>query len=373
MNCKVRYYAHTMRVLHLSTAKTWRGGEQQLAYLLIELRRMDVQQQVVCVKNSAMFHFCQAEGFKTVVASKKSSLDLRYSWAIAAAARDFKPEIIHSHDSHAHSFALYSKLFRRFQINLIASRRVDFPVGQSMSAKWKYRNPEVKKILCVSDAIRDIMQRSVDSERLATVYSGIDPERFGFAPDGRLRQLANLSQDIKLVGNVAALAPHKDYPTFLKTAKQVLSERNDVHFFLIGEGGLRSELEGLCRELQIEGHVTFCGFRDDIEYLLPELDVFLITSETEGLGTSILDAFAAGGAVGATAAGGIPELVLPEKTRLLCTVKDVACLSKAVHRILDEINLAKRLIAGAEQHVQKFYKSETAKRTLDVYKNILEY
>ncbi|MGH1363829.1 MAG: glycosyltransferase [Calditrichia bacterium] len=361
-----------MNVLHLSTAKTWRGGEQQLAYLLVELRKMDVQQQVVCVMNSPMFHFCKAEGFDAVATSKKSSLDLRYSWSIASAARKFSPEIVHSHDSHAHSFALYSKLFRRFQINLIASRRVDFPVGQSISAKWKYRNPEVKKILCVSDAIRDIMLRSVDSERLATVYSGIDAERFRFSADGRLRKLANLSQNIKLIGNVAALAPHKDYPTFLNTAKQVLSERNDVHFFLIGEGGLRSELEGLCRELQIEKHVTFCGFRDDIEYLLPELDVFLISSETEGLGTSILDAFAAGVAVVATAAGGIPELVLPEKTGLLCPVKDEACLSKAVHRMLDEVNLAKRLTTGAKQHVQKFYKGETAKRTLEIYRNILE-
>jgi len=361
-----------MRVLHLSTASTWRGGEQQLAYLLEELRKQNVQQFVLCGKDSAMQTYCEDNEFRFFAAPKKSSIDLRYSRSCASYIRRFEPHIVHAHDSHSHTLVLYSKLFWRPRTRLVVSRRVDFPVGKGIAAKWKYNNSEVRRILCVSEAIREIMAQSVEEDRLEVVHSGINLQRFNKKPDGRLRQLAGLGSDVKLVGNVAALAPHKDYPTFLKTAAALLKRRRDLHFFLIGKGELEKELRSLTAELGISDSVTFCGFRDDIPIILPELDVFLITSETEGLGTSILDGFACRVPVVATAAGGIPELVINNKTGLLREVKDFEALAEAVIEILEEPQKAKALVENASKHLEAFTKSATATKTLSVYREILK-
>lgn len=343
-----------------------------MAYLLEELRAQNIQQFVVCRKNSAMQKFCEEKGFRYAAANKKSSIDLRYSKSCAAYVKRFEPHIVHAHDSHAHSLALYSKIFLRPKLRLIVSRRVDFPVGKGASAKWKYRNAEVRRILCVSNAIREIMKQSVDSAKLEVVYSGIDLRRFNKAPDGRLRELAELDPEIKLVGNVAALAPHKDYSTFLAAAAAILRTRTDVHFFIIGKGELESEMKQIVKERGIEDDITFCGFREDIPVILPELDVFLITSETEGLGTSILDAFACRVPVVATAAGGIPELVINKKTGLLRNVKDPSALAEAVCEILKNPQEAKSYVANAFEHLEGFSRSATAAKTLSVYKQILQ-
>ncbi|MEL6822549.1 MAG: glycosyltransferase [Calditrichota bacterium] len=361
-----------MRVLHLSTASTWRGGEQQLAYLLEELRQENVQQFVLCRKNSAMQAFCEEKGFRFFAANKSSSIDPRYSRSCAVYVRRFEPHIVHAHDSHAHSLALYSRLFWRPSLRLVVSRRVDFPVGNGLAARWKYSNSEVRRILCVSGAIQQVMSESVDPSMLDVVYSGIDMQRMSAEPDGRLRKLAAVPPKTKLVGNVAALAPHKDYPTFLKTAAAVVESGKDVHFFIIGKGELEDEMKSFADNLGIGRRVTFCGFRDDIPTILPELDVFLITSETEGLGTSILDAFACEVPVVATAAGGIPELVIDNVTGLLCKVKHSTELAKAIIAILDKPKEADLYTKNALKHLEGFKRSATAAKTLSIYKNILK-
>src|SRR5690606_2850452 len=90
-----------------------------------------------------------------------------------------------------------------------------------------------------------------------------------------------------------------------------------VHGVLIGEGALRADLEAMSRDLGISTHVHFTGFRNDVPKLMRELHMFLITSRTEGLGTSILDAFASDVPVVATRAGGIPEIVHHGESGLL--------------------------------------------------------
>ena len=99
--------------------------------------------------------------------------------------------------------------------------------------------------------------------------------------------------------------------------------------------------------------------------------MFLMTSETEGLGTSILDAFAAKVPVVATAAGGIPEMIIHKKTGMLAPIKDAENLARNVNELLANANLRAELIAGAYQHLQSFSKEQTALKTLEIYKEIL--
>jgi glycosyltransferase involved in cell wall biosynthesis len=360
------------RVVHLSTARTWRGGEQQVAYLVEELRGMNIPQLVVCAKGSPMQAFCEKGGIEHRALRSRASFDPPNARRLARAAKTWKADLVHTHDSHGHTTAVLANTFFGLRLPLVVSRRVDFPISSGLSARWKYGHPSVKRILCVSDAIREITARSLRRpEVLRTVHSGIDLSRFAEGADGRLHELIGAEPTVPVVGNVAALAPHKDLFTFIRMAEHIHARRPEVRFVLIGEGELRAKLERYAEERGLGAVLTFTGFRNDVDRLLPELDVLAMTSRTEGLGTSILDAFAARVPVVATAAGGIPELIEDGRTGLLRPVGDDAALAEAVERLLEEPALRERIVDGASRKLQGFTRHATAVATLKEYQAVM--
>lgn len=360
------------RVLQLSTARSWRGGEQQLAYLVEELHASGVPQLVVCAYNSPMQDLCIRKGIEHRTLGFRASFDPPNARRLSRIARQWKADLVHTHDSHGHTSAILANTFFGMGLPLVVSRRVDFPISSGFSARWKYGHPSVKRVLCVSDAIKAIMAgRLRRPEVLRTIHDGIDPQRFAAGADGRLHQLLNAAPEVPLVGSVAALAPHKDLFTFIGMAASLHSRMADVRFVLIGEGELREQLERSAREHGVAEILHFTGFRNDVERLLPELDVLVMSSRTEGLGTSILDAFAAGVPVVATAAGGIPEVVENERTGLLRPVGDAAGLAAGVEQVLTDGQLRERLVQGAREKLKQFTRQAMAAKTLREYQEVL--
>ncbi len=359
-------------VLHISTARSWRGGEQQLAYLVGELKKMNVKQYVLCVKDSAVETYCRHSHIPYFSTEKRSSVDIFFASRIASICRKNKIELIHTHDSHAHTFSILACDFFGCRSSIIVSRRVDFPVSKSAFSRYKYNHRKVKRILCVSDKIREITSGSLkDPSKILTVHSGIDYSRFaGKTNSGKLHTEYSLDSSMKLVGNVAALAPHKDYFTFVDAAAILCRKNDNICFFIIGDGPLQSEIKAYVKKSGFASRIIMTGFRTDIPEILPELDVFLITSETEGLGTTILDAFACRVPVVATAAGGIPEIVVHEHTGLLASVKDSVSLAKYVEIMLADLNFRDKIIENASEHLTLFTTSATAEKTLACYREV---
>ena len=355
-------------ILHISTAKTWRGGEQQLTYLYDELNTRNIQQILLCAKHSAIEQYSISKTYKHYSIRKGSNINLLFARRVREICREHEIDIIHVHDSHALSFALLAANFFGNDTPLVVSRRVDFPV----KSKRKYNHPNIKKVLCVSDAIREITGREiVNKSILKTVHSGIDLDRFQAGGEsGILREEYNLPPEIILIGNVAALAPHKDYFTFLDTAELLLKEDLPARFFIIGEGKLEGRLKRYAQDRGLTDHVIFTGFRNDIPLVLPELDLFLTTSETEGFGTTILDAFACRVPVVATDAGGIPEIVEDDVSGILGGVKRPETLAAGVKRILSDGTLRDRIVLRAYEKVKSFTKEVMADKTLKVYQDI---
>lgn len=361
--------AHPFAVLHVSTAMSWRGGEQQLTYLAAELRMHGLRQYVLCAQGSAVEEWCIANNIPYFSARKRSSFDVFFAKRIAQICRSNDIRIVHTHDSHAHSFAVYAAALFGNKARVVVSRRVDFPVSRNPLSRFKYNHSSVARILCVSDTIRRITEPAVkDSSLLVTVHSGVDLSRFeGKTSRGILHREFSLPAGCKLVLNVSALAPHKDFTTFVEVAAVLCARDSAYRFIIIGEGEEREVITELIKQKGLEEKVLLAGFRNDIPDVLPDGGLMLMTSETEGLGTTILDAFACRVPVVATAAGGIPEIVIHEKTGLLSDVKDVPGLARNVERVFQDPDLRRRLIDGASQHLTHFSKASTAAATLLQY------
>jgi len=279
-------------------------------------------------------------------------------------------DLCHLHDAHAHTMAILAAGIFGNDISLILSRRVDFPIGKSFLSRYKYNHSAIKKILCVSNKIREIILPDIqEQQKLETVYSGIDIDKFN-PRTGLLRKELELQDSEILIGNTSALADHKDYFTFMDVAERLLKNHDQLRFVIIGDGPQKESLIDYAKERKLGSKLVFVRFRRDLPQILADLDVFLITSKTEGLGTSILDAFASGVPVVGTAAGGIPELIENQKTGLLCPVRDVDCLSNAIEGLMDSPGLREKLVQAAGEKVKSFSKRETSNQTLKQYQSI---
>lgn len=358
-----------MKILHISSPKTWRGGEQQLLYLAEELRVLGFQQLIMCPFNSAVHQYCLKKHIGHITYFKRFSANPMVGFRVAQTCKREKIDMIHVHDSHAHNFAILSAVLTKMDLPIIVSRRVDFPVKDSGMSAYKYNHPQVAKIICVSNAIKEIMEPSIiNKSKLAVVHSGIDLKKFdAYKAEGRLRKEFNIPDDHMIIGNVAALAPHKDYPTFIRTAKRLIEGGLKAKFFAIGDGPLRKETIEAIDEAGMKEHIFLTGFRDDVVQVLPELDVFLITSETEGLGTSILDALCAKVPVVATKAGGIIEIIEHEVNGLLAEVADDESLAKHVLFLSENQEVRQRFVQAGMEKIKQFSKAETARKTIEVY------
>lgn len=361
-----------IKVLHLSSESTWRGGEQQIIYLVEETRKLDVEAIVGCKAGSEVENYCKENDLPFYSLDFKSAYDFSTAREIIRIAKEEDIDLVQTHTSKSHTMSVIAGLIG-LNVPQIMTRRVDFPVKDNWFSKFKYNYSKITRIICISETIRRITEPDIhDKSKLVTIHSGVDMDRFLPHKDSQwLRENYKMSDDTVIVGNTSAISDQKDYPTFISTAEAVLKKRKNVHFFIVGDGPEREEIQELVKKRGLKDKITFTGFKKNIREILPSLDVFLFTSKTEGLGTSVLDAMAAGVPIVATAAGGVSEMVNHEKNGLLFPVKDVKQLTEGVIRLIDDPIYAEKLIEEGRKTVMNFSKQKTAVRTVELYKEIL--
>ncbi|HNQ11866.1 MAG TPA: glycosyltransferase family 4 protein [Bacteroidia bacterium] len=361
-----------LNILQISTPSDWRGGEQQAFYLLDELKQMNVATEMLCPQHSIMQHRCEEKNFSTHTFGRKGVLGINIARAIQTLCKKNKYDIIHTHDSHAHSAAVIAAAWFKIKSRIVVSRRVDFAVSDSIFSKWKYNHPQIEKIICVSNAIKQITKPAIQNKkRLEVVYSGIDIQQFNSYSKGKLRKEFSIGDDTKIVVNTSALVDHKDYHTFVNAANLIKEKIQDVKFFIIGEGPMEESIKKYIDFHQSAEFIHLTGFRKDVKELLMDADVFMMSSKTEGLGTSLLDAMAAHIPVVATRAGGIPEIIEePGNFGLLADVGNPLQLADHCCALLSNSEMANHFAEQGAIRAKQFSKSITAQNILSIYQSI---
>ena len=361
-----------MTIIHISTALSWRGGEQQIAYLLVELSKLNIEQIVVCPENSPLFLFCEKNSIQVKSFHKRSGFDPWLALKITQLCRRAKNPIIHAHDSHAHSAGFLSAFLWMNKTPIVVHRRVGFNPNKSLLSAIKYNHHSITKIICISEYVREIMNSGLaDPKKTVTVYDGIDLHKFAGQSDTNiLRKRFNLTIKHTLIGNISAITVEKDYVTFVDTASILLSIHPDLRFFIIGDGAQRQYISDYIKEKGLESKILMTGFLDNIQEILPELELILFTSVNEGLGTTLLDAFACRIPVVATNAGGIPEIVKNHITGLTTEIRNPAEMAAAVEEILINTELKNTIVDNAFRKVQDFSTENMALKIIEIYNEI---
>ena len=356
------------RILHVSTSRSWRSGEQQVSYLLEELKEQEWPSVLLGRSRSALRRYCKRHRIESVSFKKRGMGNVLLAREIARLCNKRPFDLIHVHDSRAHAAALLAR-WMGVRLPIVLSRLTMAPASLGWFTRRRYNHPAVKSIVCISEAVSQSLKPFIRNKTLLrVVYGGIDPSAFqAEVPHGRLRREYFVPDDFVLVGNVAALVPHKDVLTFLKAAKIMLKHNPRSFFVIIGEGPLRPELEKAIEKMELKDHVRITGSRNDLPEVMPQLDVLVSSSRTEGPATTVLNAFAAGIPVAATAAGSVPEMILHEQSGMLSPVGDADQLAKNVIKILENETLRSQLVAGGKKKLERYHRKITAREMMNLY------
>ena len=355
--------------LHIDTARTWRGGQNQVLLTVLGLRALGHRAMLIAHAAGELRQRAK-EGLELIPLAPKMEMDLSAAWRLSRLIKQLRPDVLHAHDPHAVAMAALA-LSMSTQLHkppLVASRRVDFHLTDNAFSRWKYR--QVDLFICVSEAIRRMLiGDGVPASRVVTVNEGIDIGHVEAAPKADLHSELWLPHNSPIVGNVAALVPHKGQRHLIEAAALVVKKVPDARFVIAGEGELRPSLERQIKEHHLEKHVFLAGFRPDILSVHKAFDIFVMSSVTEGLGTSLLDAMACGKPVVATTAGGMPEVVIDGRTGLLVPPRDHAAMADAIVRLLqDPVARAEMAAAGEARVRAKFSVERMVDDTLNVYR-----
>jgi glycosyltransferase involved in cell wall biosynthesis len=302
-------------------------------------------------------------------------MDLTAAWRLARVIKRLKPDVIHAHDPHGVAMAslalsLGSGSSPGRSPALVVARRVDFHLKGNSFSRWKHR--QVDCFIAASNAIRAMLVADgVPESKVVTVHEGIDVEHVLAAPPVNVHETFFLPHHAPVVGNVGALVPHKGQRHLIEAAHLVVQQLPDVRFVILGEGELREHLERLIREHHLEKHVLLPGFRVDVLGCIKGFDLFVMSSVTEGLGTSLLDAMACSKAIVASKAGGIPEVVDDRVTGILVEPRDHHGLAAAIVKLIsDEQDRQRMATAGFERVSARFTVERMVAETAKVYARV---
>jgi glycosyltransferase involved in cell wall biosynthesis len=195
-------------------------------------------------------------------------------------------------------------------------------------------------VICVSQTTKDfnVQTKGIDPGRIWVIPNSINPERFSVvdAKSQKQRLLADLDlpNEPHLVIGIGRLEPQKRFDLFLQVAARVHQQMPDVHFLVVGEGSLRRRLEGQSAELGLQSVVRFTGARSDVPDLLGISDLFLLTSDFEGLPLTLLEALAMQVPAVATNVDGTAEVLGGGKGGVLVPPGDSKAMAATVLALL---------------------------------------
>src|SRR2546425_2145156 len=356
-----------LRVLICIGSSLAPGGKERQTVELIKglARSTDIECSLICLEDDA-FYLDELSGLAIPVeiALRRMRWDFGLFWRLYSAIRRYRPNLVHTVDMMS-SFYVFP-IARRMRIPLInASIRNAFPGG---SFRWNLE----RFLLKLSDY------------RVANSYAGLHSRGFtekerrnvvianGFEFSRVERLLTNAGNythcragDTKTVGMVAGFSRYKDYPTFIRAARELSTRRKDVVFVAVGGG---ETLEASKKLAAGVGAIKFLGKRRNVEEIVATFDIGVLSTFTEGISNSVMEYMALRKPVVATDGGGTRELVGDGETGFLVPPGNPDALAAKIEYLLDNPDCARRMGEAGEARLRsEFSIGRMIEKTVNLY------
>jgi sugar transferase (PEP-CTERM/EpsH1 system associated) len=346
-------HSGSLRVMHVLFSLRMGGTELGVVRLANGLDRSRIETSICSCKPADAARERLSPEVRLIEFNRRDGNDPKFVLQLAGLLRRTKPDILHTH-------SWGTLLEGLIAARLAGVRRVVH--GEHGTMETRGRNlvvqrwawGRVDRMLSVSSRLAERMSSSVEfpRERIRVIRNGIDTTRFTPARREAARHRLGLRDEDVAIGTAGRLVPVKDQATLLTALSQLKREGAPFRAFLAGDGPLLDTLSAQAREGDIADRIGFLGARADIEDVLAAYDVFVLSSVSEGLSNTILEAMSSGLPVIATRVGGADELVEHEHTGVLVAPSDPPAMAAAIRRLLENQQLRQSMGAAGRRRAE---------------------
>lgn len=359
-----------LTILHSESSVGWGGQENRTLYECIGMKNSGARVIVVCKPESKLAERALGAGIEVRTHPMRSNRDLSAIGFVMRLIKQASVDVVNTHSGDDSFLCAIAGRLSSIRPVIVRTRHLMLPI----TSKTTY-SLFPHKVVAVSESVRQylVKEKGIPGDRVVTVPTGVDLERFD--PDSTpdlLREELGAGPKTLIVGTVAILRRKKGHHVLLDAIPDIVREVPDVMFVFAGDGPQRENIEARIKELGVERHVRLLGLRKDIPTVLKGLDLFVLPTLQEALGTSILEASAMRKAVVSTRVGGVPEAVREGETGLLVEPEDKDGLAGAVSRLLKDSTLRASMGENGRAMVEKEYSTvRMVERMLNVYTDLL--
>jgi glycosyltransferase involved in cell wall biosynthesis len=335
---------------------------------------------VVCLERGGyLADELTTRGVAVVGPIKKTGNDPTAPFRLAAILREHRVDVAHCHNwGGLVDTVLAAKLARMTPV-LHTQHGLDYGFSDAPDHLRSRLRTAMKVLACqgvtriatVSQEVAQMVTREwrVSPSRVSVVHNGVRVPAPGEGVDIRARWRHELGIDESdvLIGTVAVFRPVKDLHTMLEAMALIRRETSRAKLVLMGAGPQKEELEAAVERLGLTSVVHFPGFRRDATQLLPALDVFVLSSLSEGISLALLEAMAAGVPVVATSVGGNVEILQKPASGVLVPPRSPRALADGILSLINDSTRRRLLSAGGRERVEEAF---SLKRMIRNYESL---
>lgn len=330
-----------LRILHVTFDMAIGGTEQVIRQLVLNLPADEFDNEIFCIdgKIGAVGAQLQQQGIRIHQAARKAGLDFDLIKTLRQTLRRGDFDVVHCHQYTPWVYGWFAAWGCKAKVVFTEhgrffpdrSRGKALPLNVLMALT-------TSAITAISSATRDALARYewVPKPLVQVVYNGIQPLTPNPERVLQLRQELGVKADTVVLGTVARLDPVKNQQMMLQAYAQVCKEVPDILLLLVGDGPSRQTLEQAAERLGVSSKVRFTGFQTNVADYLALMDIYLLSSHTEGTSMTLLEAMHLQLPCVATAVGGNPEIVADQQTGLLSPDNDAATFASNIRMLLND-------------------------------------
>lgn len=367
-----------MNILHLSAVSNWGGGENHIENLCSELAitNPEIKNMVFCVKDAPFHKRLQETNIEHIAVPLAIKIDLRFSFKLGRVCKAKEIDLIHIHDTTAIQLAIIADKIYNLP-PFVFSKKTSFEIKQRKKTLYKYNYPKIKKILCVSNETLKVSEKAIiDKSKLITIYHGTNLKTKSDKTPFKLREKFNIDNQTKIVGNVSNHIRAKHLDTWVNIADYIINQEKRTDFFFIQIGTFTERTQPLLnrvKDLNLTKYMIFLGYTPNASNFIPQFDLALMTSQSEGIPQFIYEAMYHKVPVISTNVGGIPEIIEHGVNGMLANMHDYKTLSKHLLKLTDDMQTQEKFTNYSHKKlIENFTTSKMAQKTVLTYREILK-
>lgn len=370
-----------MKVCHVAMGDLWAGAEVQLLSLMRYLIRLPgFEWSVILFNEGRLAEELRKLPVSLTVISEQAFSPIGIACRLDRILRNIRPDIVHTHkykDSFIgalvarsvgvpHVVRVVHGLPEPFN-GLKNVKMLGYSAADRLITDWL-----VDRVVAVSWDIEKVLKGIYGSKRVLCIHNGIDVEAVRVTIQREaMRKTWRIAGDAVVIGTVGRLVPVKGHAILLEATRILRATKQNVTLVLVGDGPLRSELKVTAQRLGLEKSVIFAGHQDQACDFMNMMDIFVLPSLHEGIPMVLLEALALQRPVVATGVGGIPEVIVHDRSGKLVDAGDAGGLALTLQELIERPDKAGALgVEGRRQVEQEFSAHTMAARTVNLYQSL---